>query len=409
MTRALRLLYLLPAEGFGGAERQGVYHLAELPHHAVEVTGLVGPSESVERELAAVNVPHEPFPHFPDRAHGPLKPALATRYLVRWLESLARCTRAIERRMAGRRFDLIFANRTFAWLIAASLSRRLAVPYVLRAGSLPRNRALGLGLPLLDWAARPRAVFSNCEAVDRGIASHFHTPRFLLPNAIDTHRFAPGSSLVARARLGLPPGVPLVGLAARPAPEKGFELFAQVVARVTKARPTVRFVVAGEFGWRAHYESLLRAAGLGTSVHFLGHVEAMEDFFRAVDVVVLTSRAGSIEASPNALLEAMATGRPIVATAVGGVPELVAHEREARLVEPDDAAQFASDVVLLLSSPERRAELGRAGRLRALARHRVSTVVADLSEHLRALVFPAGSPVSSARQPGPRIPAQDVH
>src|SRR5258706_214779 len=112
------------------------------------------------------------------------------------------------------------------------------------------------------------------------------------------------------ARLGLPRQCPLVGLAARPAPEKGFDLFAEVAARVSAKKPDVRFVVAGEFGWRAHFEASLRRAGLGEVVRFLGHVDAMADFFRAVDLVVLTSRARSIEASPNALPEAMAVGRP---------------------------------------------------------------------------------------------------
>jgi glycosyltransferase involved in cell wall biosynthesis len=174
----------------------------------------------------------------------------------------------------------------------------------------------------------------------------------------------------------------------------------------------VRFVVAGEFGWRAHYESQFRAAGIGAAVQFLGHVDAMGDFFRALDVVVLTSRKGSIEASPNALLEAMATGRPIVATAVGGVPELIEHGREGRLVEPDDAAHFADHVTVLLTSPGHRAELGRAGRRRALLHHRASMVVARLSEHLRAVVAeerPAGSRAQGQRGPTPSVVAPYLH
>lgn len=383
--RNLRLLYLLPGEGFGGAERQGVYHLKELPRHGVEVHAIVGPGEPILRALEGSAVPHERFQHFPDRTPASLSPLGSVWFFESWLESLARSTTAIERRVRREHFDLIFANRTVAWLIAASLSRRLNVPYVIRAGSRLSHRWLGLGLPLLDHAARPAAVFSNCHAVDRAIASHFHAPRYSLPNAVDPEEFAPGPSAPARARFNLPLGVPLIGLAARPAPEKGFELFARVVARVRARRPDARFVVAGEFGWREHYESQLWAAGLGEATRFLGHVDAMSDFFRAVDVVVLTSRAQSIEASPNALLEAMATERPIVATAVGGVPELVEDGREGYLTDEDDDARFAARVMELLGSPDRRAAFGRAGRERAVAHHRVGVVVAALARDLRGI------------------------
>jgi glycosyltransferase involved in cell wall biosynthesis len=389
---ALRLLYLLPAEGFGGAERQGVYHLTELPRRGVDVTALVGPGEPIVRALEEANAPHELFRHFPDRTYAPLTALGRLRYFGGWLASIARATAAIEHRMRRESFDLIFANRTFAWLVAAGLSRRFGVPYVIRAGSRPATPSFALGLSLLDRIARPAGVFSNCRAVDRDIASHFQAPRFVVPNAIDTDRFSPGASGAARARLGLPRGVPLIGLAARPSPEKGLDLFARVVARVCARRPNAQFVVAGEFGWRAHYESRLRAAGFGNAVQFLGHVDRMSDFYRGIDVAVLTSRARSIEASPNALLEAMAVARPIVSTDVGGIPELVHHGREGYLTDEDDDIRFADYVVQLLDSPSRRLELGLAGRERAISRHRVSVVVAELARHLRALAALAPTP-----------------
>jgi glycosyltransferase involved in cell wall biosynthesis len=215
----------------------------------------------------------------------------------------------------------------------------------------------------------------------------------VVTNAVDTDRFSPGSSASARARLGLPRHGPLIGLAARPSPEKGFELFEEVVARVHARRPSARFVVAGEFGWRAHYEKLLRAAGLGDAVRFLGHVSQMPDFYRAIDVAVLTSRGQSIEASPNALLEAMAVARPIVATDVGGVAELVRHGREGYLTDEDDDIGFADHVVELLDAPYRCVEFGRSGRERAVSRHRASVVVAELARHLHALVAFTPTPI----------------
>jgi glycosyltransferase involved in cell wall biosynthesis len=389
MTRTtLRVLYLLPAEGFGGAERQGLYHLAELPRHGIEVTAFVGPGEAVPRALADAGVRHERFEHFPDGNPAPRTRAESARSMARWLRALSRSVREIERRIGRNRPDLIFANRTFAWLVAAALSRTLDLPYVIRAGSRLSHPALSLGLSLLDHAAPPAAAFYNCRAVERAVGSRLRCPAYSLPNAIDLQRFEPGQGNVrdaARARLGLPRQCPLVGLAARPAPEKGFDLLAEVAARVSAKKPDVRFVVAGEFGWRARYEASFRQAGLGEVVRFLGHVDAMPDFFRAVDMVVLTSRARSIEASPNALLEAMAVGRPIVATAVGGVPELVRHRIEGYLTRDADARTFAELVLELIDSPTRRYELGRAGRRAAFDR-RTAVVVGELARNLRAIV-----------------------
>ena len=294
MTRSsLRLLYLLPAEGFGGAERQGVYHLAELPHHGVEVTAFVGPGQAVHRALADAGRALDNFRHFPDRGHAPMTLGENAGYLAYWLRALRSSAREIERATRGQHFDLIFANRTFAWLVAAMLSRRLRVPYVIRVGSRPSHPALLPALSLLGSLAKPAAAFYNCRAVERAFGARLRCPAYGLPNAIDTDRFSPGKSQSARAKLGLSVEGPVIGLAARPAPEKGFDLFANVVRGVCASRPGARFVVAGEFGWRRHYQAKLHSMGLGGAVQFLGHVATMPDFYRAADIVILTSRERS--------------------------------------------------------------------------------------------------------------------
>jgi glycosyltransferase involved in cell wall biosynthesis len=207
---------------------------------------------------------------------------------------------------------------------------------------------------------------------------------------VDGKRFSSASDeerASARARLALPSGVPLIGLAARPAPEKGFGLLEQVVVRVRREHPDARFVVAGDFTLRRFYEARFASAGVGNAVRFVGHVDAAM-FFRAVDVVVLTSRERSIEASPNALLEAMASCRPIVATAVGGVPELVRHGVDGYLTTDVDAEGFSANVSRLIAFPELRAEFGRNGRARALSDHRPSIVVGRLVRDLRHVLAP---------------------
>ena len=387
MNHGLRLLYLLPADGFGGAERQGVQHLVELPHHGVHVGSFVGPSDALELELSAAGVRSHRLPNFPPAVvhEGRFR---VVRELLHIADACFDAAATIERQARELRPEIIFANRSFAWLVAGLLSRRLRVPFVIRAGSRPAHPILGPMMSLLDHIARPSAVFYNCRAVRRSIASRFDCPAFALPNVVDGRRFASASKEArarARAELGIAVGSKIVGLAARPAPEKGFDFLERVVVRIAREDPEARFVVAGDFALRKSYEERLASVGAGNAVRFLGHVDAAT-FFRAVDVVVLTSRARSIEASPNALLEAMASSLPVVATGVGGVPELVRHGIDGYLTADDDVEGFVAHVVRLLGSPSLRAELGRSGRIRALAGHRPSTVVAQLVSDLHEVV-----------------------
>jgi glycosyltransferase involved in cell wall biosynthesis len=385
MRAPLRLLYLLPAEGFGGAERQGIYHLTELPRHGVHTTAFVGPGDTIVRAMREADVRHDRFDHFPALAPRPRGPVGSALYFANWVRSIYRAATEIERSVRGLAFDLIFANRTFAWLVAALLSRRLRTPYAIRAGSRPVLPQLNNLLPLLDHASPPAASFTNCHVLETVLGRYLRCPTYSLPNAVDIERFCPSSpseSKAARLRLGLSPEAPLIGLAARPAPGKGFELLEQVALLVRRTLPSAEFVVAGDFGWRQTYEARFSAVGLEHTVRFLGQLDGIEDFFRAVDVVLLTSREHSIEASPNALLEAMAAGRPVIATRVGGVPELVVDGRHGYLVGDDDAPTFAHRVLEILGDPGRRSAFGQAGRALAVSRHRTSVVVSNFARDL---------------------------
>src|SRR5262249_11002826 len=155
---------------FGGAERQGVYHIAELPRHGVDVTAFAGPGEPVVTALEEASAKYEHFRYFPSRTSTPG----ADRALeaARFVAALSRSVSEIERRVDRSSFDLIFANRTSAWLVGAALSRRLGVPYVVRAGSRPACAILGPGLAILGHAIRPAAAFYNCRAVERTVAPY---------------------------------------------------------------------------------------------------------------------------------------------------------------------------------------------------------------------------------------------
>jgi glycosyltransferase involved in cell wall biosynthesis len=262
-----------------------------------------------------------------------------------------------------RAVDLIFASRSVGWIAASPVARRLGLPLVWRGGGRPTGRGQRVSLRFLARLWRPDALVCNCEAVRRDLEPLVRAPSYIVHNGVDTARFDP-QRVVPRFRrdAGIGPDVPVVGFSGRPAPEKGLEVLGAALVRVARDLPNLRVFIAGEFGWRAEYERLFGALGLAERTTFLGHVQDIESVYASCDVIALTSHNHSIEGSPNAVLEAMAMERPIVATAVGGLPELIQDGVQGFLVPAEDAAGLATHLGRLLGDPALRRQLGAAGR-----------------------------------------------
>ena len=176
-----------------------------------------------------------------------------------------------------------------------------------------------------------------------------------------------------RAELGVDSKTPLIAIVARLVPIKAHEIFLEMAARVATRHPTARFVIVGDGERRAALEADARSHGLGERVHFLGWRADLDKIYADVNVVVLTSRN---EGSPVALIEAMACGRPVVATRAGGVAELVGDAGLLR--EVDDAAGLADDVLRLISDAALADRLGEAGRVRVVPLYSQDRLLADI-------------------------------
>lgn len=184
-------------------------------------------------------------------------------------------------------------------------------------------------------------------------------PIDVIPNGVDAQRFRPREE--ARA-----PGPLVVGTAGRMMPVKNMPLLVRAVARLRQEGLDVVLRIAGDGPEIGRVRALCEQTGLGARAHLLGQVEDVPAFLRSLDVFALPSEN---EAHPNALLEGMATGLPCVATAVGGVPEVLEHGGCGRLVPPNDEEALASSLRELTMRPELRAELGGAARRQVLARY----------------------------------------
>ncbi len=176
-------------------------------------------------------------------------------------------------------------------------------------------------------------------------------------NGIDLRPF--DAALASRRADAKAEGGPLVGLVGRLAWEKGVDLFLRAAAKVLVAVPHARFVVVGEGPDREKLERLIDQLGIRASVELLGHRDAMPSLYASLDVMVSSSRQ---EGLPMAVLEGMASGLALVATAVGEVPAVVVDGRTGVLLPAEDVERMAAAIVHLLRNPREREQLGDAAR-----------------------------------------------
>ena len=205
----------------------------------------------------------------------------------------------------------------------------------------PRRRrvaqlAIALARPILI-ADAPHVAEAVAEALGCPV------PRTIL-NGVDTDRFAPGDRAAARLALGLPLDRPVIGVAARLETVKGVDIAIRAAAAMQ--RPAV-LAIAGTGSQDATLRQLARDCGAGDRVVFLGHNDDMARFYQALDVLCLSSRA---EGLPLSLLEAQASGVPVVAASVGGVPAAIC-QQSGRLVPSEDVAGFAAALDAALDPP----------------------------------------------------------
>ncbi len=182
----------------------------------------------------------------------------------------------------------------------------------------------------------------------------------IIPNGIDIDRFHPRPTDEGlRRKLGLTTGAPVAGIVARLRSEKNIEMFLDVAGRVRNESPDAQFLVVGDGPDQAALEQRSRRLGLSDFVKFLGNRSDIPELLSLMDVFLLTSHN---EASPVSIREAFALGKPVVATRVGSVGEVVSDGQNGYLVTPGDADAMTRRVLELFREPGLARAMGGAGR-----------------------------------------------
>jgi len=205
----------------------------------------------------------------------------------------------------------------------------------------------------------------------------------VIRNGIDTRRFtAMPARREAKRALGLGPRTPVVGTLCRLSPEKQLGMLLEAFGRVARVHRTVRLCIAGDGPERESLETLAASLGIRDRVVFLGHRSDVVGVYAALDVFALTSKN---EALPMAVLEAMAAGVPVVATAVGGVPEVICHNRTGILTDPGDTDAIEAGIRELLGNRGLRGRLAREARQVARSQFSAQRRLSEIAEVYREL------------------------
>ena len=175
--------------------------------------------------------------------------------------------------------------------------------------------------------------------------------------------------------MGIPEKSFVIGGVGRLVAQKNFTLFLEVAARLISQHPSVLFMIAGTGPQEEELLAEALSLGIGDRVRFLGHVSDRLTLYHAFDALLITS---DFEGTPMVLLEAMACGLPVVASAVDGIGEVCTNNRDAVLVAPGDTAGFAISLGHLLKDAALREEFGKNARATVLERYEIRGLTARI-------------------------------
>ncbi|MCE0763117.1 glycosyltransferase [Pseudonocardia kujensis] len=348
----LRVLFVVPDLGVGGAER-----------HAATLAPALDPTR-FDVSLVCIGEEGALFPGLVDAGI----PARA----LHLRDDPPRALWQLVRLMLRLRPDVVVTrgyNAETLGRVAAALTRvPRSVVWVHNCGDVtPRGRLRAVVDRVLDRVTS--AYYAVAEGQRPYLVDDLGYPDAkieVIHNGVDVDRFVvrePGASdSGVAAEFGFDKGAPVIGAVAVLRPEKDHATLLHAMRLVLDERPDARLLIVGDGPERSSLEALATELGIAGSVAFAGARHDVDRLLGGIDVVTLSSF--TVECFPMAILEAMARGLPAVATAVGGVPEMIDDGRTGHVVPPRDPRALADALLKVIGDPSVRASMGAAGRRR---------------------------------------------
>jgi len=347
-----RLLYLNVASTVSGAEISLLGLLRNLNREIFEpIVALPGPGPLVER-MARLGVETVIIPQQKLKARNPF-PYLKT---VFCLVNLVR----------GRHIDLIHSNLDIGNQYGVVAARLTGIPIICHTRNLLSER------PFRRMFLRYADVLiANSCAVAASYARYIGKSQkgVVIHNGVDLDEFSPSRTRngVFRGKLGLPDDAFVIGHIGRICPEKGQHILIDAMAKVAKTHSEAHALIVGETvvdnsaAFLMSLKQRVLELGLAERVSFIGFVDNIIDLYADLDLVVLPSLC---EGFGRSLIEAMAIGKPVVATRAGGGVEIVEHGVTGFLIQPNDHIQLAEAILKVTENRDAANEFGMNGRRR---------------------------------------------
>jgi glycosyltransferase involved in cell wall biosynthesis len=357
----LRVIFLAGILGPGGAERQLFYILKTLKYAHADISLITfSKGQFWENPIRKLEIPII-------KINGKNK--------FHRLKSLISHVKKIN--------PVFIQSQHFYTNLYAALSARISGALdigAIRSNGFYEVKNTGVILGLLSLHAPKYLAANSGEGKDFAESAGIPARRLrLLPNVVDTHLFTPAEKDPSNHSITL---LMVSNLRFR---EKRVELFIQSIGRLQKMTKTfISARIVGDGPLRSELERLALEQELAPGqIQFLGNHDHVEDIYRDSDLLVLTSDR---EGTPNVIMEAMASGLPVVATSVGGVPDLVRDGETGYLVPPGDLNGLVDKLAALVENPNLRIRMGQAGREVILAHHSLERMPDILSEFYASIL-----------------------
>ena len=293
---------------------------------------------------------------------------------------------AMRRALATARPDIVNTHSsTDAWLVAlARLTLRDPPPMV-------RTRHISSPIPKnfpTRWlyTRATRHIVTTGESLRETLIRENRFPSVSVtsvPTGIDTAQFRPGDRREARQQLGLEPDARYIGIIATLRSWKGHLYLLDAFARLAAGDDVLRLLIVGDGPMDTVIEKRIAELGLGRKIRLTGRQDDVSRWMQALDVFCLPSYAN--EGVPQAVLQAMLTGLPVVTTPVGSITEAVTHEVTGLLVPPRDDAALADAIRRLLTDAGLAKRLNDAARKEAIARFGLDTMLDGMEKVFRSV------------------------
>ncbi len=281
--------------------------------------------------------------------------------------------RAVKRTLAEGGYDLLHAHWVVPnGLVAGPLSRRVPIAVGLHGSDVFMAERKEVR-PFVRRALARTSVLTSCspELADRVCAIGFPNERaHVIPYGVNVEEFSPDSARrsIWREKLGIPGDAPVVVSVGRMVSKKGYGYLLEALPGLLETHPDAHFVLGGAGDLLDDFKN--QTARWADRVHLPGLVlrDVLPDLYRAADIFVLPAvhdRKGNVDGLPNVILEAMASGLPVVASGISGIPQAVEDGVNGRLVPEKEPEPLAAALSELMGDLERSRQMGAVSRRRA--------------------------------------------